>query len=170
MREITITKTISGNQSDYDDGFTFTVTVNGDANEMFKGVITRHGNSKESAGEDPDVLTFVSDASLSNITLYGGDVLTIYGLSSNDTYTVIEDRTTSVNQGYNDTTVKVGSGDATSGYEATDVQYDTNVVFNNDKTVSTPTGIAMTFAPYALMVVAAGGFAALFLRKKREDF
>ncbi len=47
---------------------------------------------------------------------------------------------------------------------------DETVTYNNEKSVSTPTGIAMTFAPYALMVVFAGGLAALFLRKKKEDF
>ncbi len=40
--------------------------------------------------------------------------------------------------------------------------------FINEKKADTPTGIAMTFAPYAVMVAFAGVFAVMFLRKKEK--
>ena len=44
------------------------------------------------------------------------------------------------------------------------------IVVTNARSATTPTGIAMTFAPYIVMVAFAGVFAVMFLRKKREDF
>mgnify|MGYP000612218806 FL=1 len=44
------------------------------------------------------------------------------------------------------------------------------VEFINDKNVGPATGVAMTFAPYVLLVAAAGGLGAVVLgKKKRED-
>ena len=47
---------------------------------------------------------------------------------------------------------------------------DTNVTFTNEKNADNPaTGIITTFAPYILLIAAAGVFAVLFLHKKRND-
>ena len=47
---------------------------------------------------------------------------------------------------------------------------DVVVEFINDKNVGPATGVAMTFAPYVLLVAAAGGLGAVVLgKKKRED-
>ena len=43
------------------------------------------------------------------------------------------------------------------------------VVCTNLKNAVTPTGIAMTVAPYILMVAVAGIFAILFLRRRHEE-
>lgn len=79
----------------------------------------------------------------------------------------------------NEETTDVCIGTVNAGGTASSVKVETpengntadrDVLVDNNKAVTTPTGIAMTFAPYALMVAFAGVFAVMFLRKKREDF
>ena len=43
------------------------------------------------------------------------------------------------------------------------------VEFTNDREASTPTGIVMNVAPYALLVVIAAAGCLVFLRKRDED-
>ena len=38
----------------------------------------------------------------------------------------------------------------------------------NNKAIATPTGVIMTIAPYALMVVLAGAFAVVFLTRRNR--
>lgn len=45
---------------------------------------------------------------------------------------------------------------------------DNSVEFTNTKDASTPTGVIMTIAPYALMVVLAGAFAVVFLTRRNR--
>lgn len=45
-----------------------------------------------------------------------------------------------------------------------------NVVYYNIKDAVSPTGIAMTVAPYIIMVAAAAGVAVLFLRRRNNEF
>lgn len=40
--------------------------------------------------------------------------------------------------------------------------------FTNKKDATTPTGVIMTIAPYALMVVLAGAFAVVFLTRRNR--
>ena len=49
------------------------------------------------------------------------------------------------------------------------VRVNNAVVCTNLKNAVTPTGIAMTVAPYILMVAVAGIFAILFLRRRHEE-
>ena len=58
------------------------------------------------------------------------------------------------------TTVDTGSGTVDSATESVKVI--------NDKDVSTPGGVIMTIAPYALMVVLAGAFAVVFLTRRNR--
>ena len=93
-------------------------------------------------------------------------------MSENDLIEVNEDENS---LGYTASYSK--SGDTNSNLTAsttgvTGTIKDNNVLITvtNTRNPITPTGIAMTFAPYALMVLFAGGIAVLFLRKKKEDF
>lgn len=164
IHDFIIKKTVTGNQGDKNMEFSFTVKINGDdtdkkadGKEKYKAVKTdkdgkEHIMHIEEAETEEDGESF---------TLKDGETLHIYGLSEKDEYTVTETDYTA--EGYN-TTVK--DKNATGKLEADGVV----VEFINDKNVGPATGVAMTFAPYVLLVAAAGGLGAVVLgKKKRED-
>ena len=157
VHSVLITKEVTGNQGDKTKEFSFSLSVDGDEGELYKVVYTNQ--------MDEEIVTYLtSGAEAASYTLKNDESLQIYGLSAGDTYTVTEadysgdGYTTTVNE--EETNTKTG----------TTAEGNVTVAFENNKNVTTPTGIAMTFAPYALMVVFAGVFAVMFLRKKREDF
>lgn len=156
--DITITKVIDGNQADLKAEFSFTVTVSGAEGELYKVVAN---------GETG---TLASGQSMT-YSLGNNDSIQIYGLSEKDTYSVVENDANT--DGYT-TTI---SGDAVTtdndaGTASGTVSKDGSAVtYTNYKDVTAPTGIAMTIAPYILMVAIAGVFAVLFLRRRnRADY
>lgn len=157
VHSVLITKEVTGNQGDKTKEFSFSLSVDGDEGELYKVVYTNQMNEET-------VTYLTSGAEAASYTLKNDESLQIYGLSAGDTYTVTEadysgdGYTTTVNE--EETNTKTG----------TTAEGNVTVAFENNKNVTTPTGIATTFAPYALMVVFAGVFAVMFLRKKREDF
>lgn len=161
VHSLKVTKHIRGNQASAGDKFTFTVTVTGTSGEAY-WVVYNEGLGTE------EKKSVVSGQAVTFNNVQADGTITIYGLTSGDTYTVTE----TDNAGYTKTLVKeVGSeaekeADNISGKILTNSTAD----FINEKNADTPTGIAMTFAPYAVMVAFAGVFAVMFLRKKREDF
>lgn len=158
IHDFIIKKTVTGNQGDKNMDFSFTITIDGDDKdkadkEMYKAVKT------PKAGEEE--IIHIKDEEAATFTLKDGETLHIYGLSKQDAYTVTETDYTA--EGYT-TTVK--DKNATGQLEADGVV----VEFINDKNVGPATGVAMTFAPYVLLVAAAGGLGAVVLgKKKRED-
>ena len=91
--------------------------------------------------------------------LKDGESIQIYGLTESDKYTVTE--------------ADYGSdGYTTTNGSKTDVVTDDgdSYTVTNDKSVTTPTGIVLSFAPYILLVALAGVFGVLFLRRKKEEF
>ena len=157
VHSVLITKEVTGNQGDKTKEFSFSLSVDGDEGELYKVVYT-----DQKDGTTVSYLT--SDAAAPPYTLKHGESLQIFGLSASDTYTVTE--TDYSGDGYT-TTV---NGEATNTNNGTTANGDVTVAFENSKNVTTPTGIAMTFAPYIVMVAFAGVFAVMFVRKKREDF
>ena len=169
--KLTVTKKITGNQADMSAKFKFTIKVTGAENEKY--YVTLNGNAATplTSGEEAE------------FELGHNEVVEIIGLSANDTYTVVEQKAN--DDGYtttysiDDTTV-VDVDDFTinvDGVEKTvkglnekrEGDADKAVSVENNKVTVTPTGIALTFAPYALLVALAGVFGFFFLRKKRED-
>ena len=80
-------------------------------------------------------------------------------------YTVTEETLT--NEGY---TTYIDEIKSTTNVATGTIEADTTVAYRNDKVVTTPTGIVMTFGPYVLLIALAGVFATLFFRRKREEF
>lgn len=158
VHDFIIKKTVTGNQGNKNKEFSFTVTIDGDdtdkaGKEKYKAVKTPKTG-------DPEIM-HITDEEAATFTLMDGETLHIYGLSENDEYEVTE--TDYSKEGYT-TTVK--DKNAKGKLEADGVV----VEFINDKNVGPATGVAMTFAPYVLLVAAAGGLGAVVLgKKKRED-
>lgn len=165
LHDLTITKTVEGNQADRKREFNFSITISGEEEEQYYLEIIN------SNGESEAPLTLVSGTTV-GITLAHNDSAVIHGLDSNDTYVITEEDLSSENY---TTSYNVNDGsdievviDKMAHGEMGDT--DKSVNFVNEKNVTTPTGIAMTFAPYVLLVAAAGGLGAVVLgKKKRED-
>lgn len=148
--DLTITKNVTGNQGDKNKAFSFTVKVDGAAGEQYK-IVVNNGTA--------EVLTSGTETT---ITLEHGQSAVIYGLSANDTYTVTE-------TDYSDDGYTTTIGGETTRTATGKISANTTVTVVNDKSVSTPTGVLMNIAPYAIMIVLAGACAVLFLRKKNHE-
>lgn len=158
IHDFIIKKTVTGNQGHKNKPFSFTVTIDGDDAD-------KEGAEKYMAVKTPKTgeaeTIHITDRLTQTFTLMDGETLHIYGLSEKDKYTVTE--TDYSADGYT-TTVKE---DNAEGFLTAD---GITVEFINHKDVGPATGVAMTFAPYVLLVAAAGGLGAVVLgKKKRED-
>lgn len=158
IHDFIIKKTVTGNQGHKNKPFSFTVTIDGDDAD-------KEGAEKYMAVKTPKTgeaeTIHITDGLTQTFTLMDGETLHIYGLSEKDKYTVTE--TDYSADGYT-TTVKA---DNAEGFLTAD---GITVEFINHKDVGPATGVAMTFAPYVLLVAAAGGLGAVVLgKKKRED-
>ena len=115
------------------------------------------------------------------VSLSDGEYVRVYGLSENDKYIITETdysglgyQTQYVISGtksddYTDVTFTDGTS---TGEQTVDVGTELKidyVTFENDREASTPTGIVMNVAPYALLVVIAAAGCFVFLRKRDED-
>lgn len=151
VNDLTVEKVVAGNQGDKNKEFSFTINVTGVDGENYYVTFSKDG---------VDPITLVSGES-QTITLADSESATIYGLSEGDTYTVTE--TDYASDGYTTTIDGAAANTATGKITA-----DKTITVTNTKNVTTPTGIAMTVAPYILMVALAGVFAFLFLRRRNR--
>lgn len=169
---LTVTKKVTGNQGDKKQEFGITISVKGAAGEKFTYV---NGDVESS------VLCDSNGNAEIKVSLHNDENIVIYGFSPKDSFNVKEDDTFENKNGYTtsyylDKEIDNGAGAANltstlMGKNETDNKTkDRSVYVKNDKDVTTPTGIVMTFGPYALLLALAGVFAVMFLRKKREDF
>lgn len=153
--DVTVKKVVTGDMANMSDTFTFSVSVKGDAGEVYKVVYTQNSVVET---------TSVTSGSTIDLDKIGnGDTIRIYGLSEKDTYTVTE----TDNKGYTVSDDKDVSTDGTvSGTVTTDGSLYT---ITNTKDAATPTGIIMSVAPYALLVVLAAGACVVFLRRRGAE-
>lgn len=157
IHDFIIKKTVTGNQGHKNKPFSFTVTIDGD--DADKGGAEKYMAVKTPKTGEAETI-HITDGLTQTFTLMDGETLHIYGLSEKDTYTVVE--TDANTDGY--TTTVPGNAAGTLTADGITVE------FINDKQVGPATGVAMTFAPYVLLVAAAGGLGAVVLgKKKRED-
>lgn len=156
---LTVTKIITGNQAVTSTGFHITITVHSSVpGKIFK------------ASNDTNLTVDESDNSISSATfeLSNEQSVVIYGLSAEDKFTVVE--TDANTDGYTTKYQLDQDEESENAIQAVaEGNKDRAVVVTNTKNVTTPTGIILTFAPYALMVALAGVIAVMFLRKKREE-
>lgn len=170
LHDLVVYKVLTGNAASMSDTFGFTVKVDGEDGEKY---YVEFGTYAVPEGEtepvftadgtkDPIVIT--SGTVSSEFRLGNNDAVKIYGLDSDDSYTIEEkdDNT----DGYE---LKINDVDDNDGVTTGTIDSDTAVKYDNNKTVSTPTGVVMNVAPYVLLVVVAAAGCFVFLRKRRED-
>ena len=164
VHSVTVTKKVQGGFANVNDTFAFSVGVTG-ADGKGNGEIYVVKYTKKSEGKT-ETAKVESGKSIS-IELGKDDTVTIYGLTKSDVYTIKE----TDSKGYT-VTDNCGTTDAekTDGVVTGNGEVDkTDWVITNTKAAVAPTGIAMTVAPYILMVSVAGIFAILFLRRRHEE-
>ena len=175
VHDIKITKKVSGNAADMTQKFKFTVTVTpgsgSNANEQYKVIIPGAGDD----GADKEViLTTDNGHSTSYDNVMDGTEIFIYGLTDDDSILVVEDGANTL--GYTSTyqITNNGNNSMAAAAELTADGVTTNALadeavltIENHRDNVTPTGVAMDVAPYALMLVLAGGAAVTFFRKRQ---
>ena len=168
LHDLTIVKSVTGNQGDRNKPFGFTITVSGtDGEKYYMEVI-----DTDISDTDEQIIAKyeLTSGSSENFTLTDNQEAVIYGLSKSDKFSVSEN--SYVSDGYT-TTVNVDgddvtpSGNTVSGDAA---DSDVTVTYTNDKEGSTPTGIIMNIAPYIILVAFAGIAALVFLRRRNREF
>ena len=159
VHKVTVTKKVQGGFATAGDTFKFNVTVNGATGEVYKVAYTT---------KSVQTTTHVASGDTIEVELGKDDTVIIYGLSATDSYTITEKDVTNgkTATGYTVTDTCGGNDGKVEGMGGT---ADASYTITNTKEAVTPTGIAMTVAPYILMVAVAGIFAVLFLRRRHEE-
>lgn len=159
VHKVTVTKKVQGGFATAGDTFKFDVTVKGATGEVYKVAYTT---------KSVPTTTHVANGATIEVELGKDDTVTIYGLSATDSYTISEQGITDgkTATGYTVTDNCGKSDGIVSGNGGTE---NANYTITNTKEAVAPTGIAMTVAPYILMVAVAGIFAILFLRRRHEE-
>lgn len=157
-KSLKIHKEVTGNFGDKTKGFRAIVTFTAPEGKTVNSTITYGTGSitpREWTVNNEGNLTATAE-----ITLKHGDNndITFVNVPYGVTCTVEEDSYKS--EGY-DTSYSQNNGAAVSAAEM-------KVTVTNDKNANVPTGVIMTIAPYALMVVLAGAFAVVFLTRRNR--
>ena len=162
LHDLTLYKVVSGNAANMSEEFTFNVTVNGEKNEKYYVEIGTYADGVFTATANRTQI--LTSGTSGEFTLGNGDAIKVYGLDSNDKYTIEEEDDNT--NGYK---LKIDDANDEDGIKEGTITADTTVKYENAKNASTPTGIVMNVAPYALLVVVAVAGCFVFLRKRNED-
>lgn len=157
QKNYVVKKVVTGNQGDKNQEFEFTfgVTNSKDTSKEYYYVITRRDSTANTTGT-------IKSGETVTTTLKHDEYVTIYGVSATDTVTASETETNNDKTGYKDLGYKMTSETAVAE------NGDKTQTVTNDKAIVSPTGVIMTIAPYALMVVLAGAFAVVFLSRRNR--
>lgn len=151
LHDLTVSKKVTGTQGDKNKLFKFNIKIDGEAGEKYYLEV----NNQKVAAIDSGTQT--------SFNLADGQKAVIKGVDGDDKVTLSED--SYVADGYKTTaTLDTQTHDVTFTNQL--LTKDSTVEYTNDKSVDTPTGIVMTFAPYVLLVLGAGVFFVMFKKKK----
>lgn len=167
LSNLIVEKNVDGALGDKTREFTFDVTITGQSNGNDKENFNLIKTDKKT-GQTTNV-KLVSGV-VSHVTLKHGDSFKITGLSENDKYTVTEENLSQ--EGYK-TTYKINTGsEAAAAPNAVAVNQDgtdTKVVVKNVNDTNAPTGILMTYGPYALLIAVAAVLLFVFGRRRNSQ-
>ena len=156
---LTVSKKIEGNQANMDGSWDMIITITGQEGDVFATSVTDRVLRVEKQKDNSYQVT-------TTVSLGDGDSFIIYGLSAGDNYSVTEDKANT--DGYV-TAVTVNNVSKNAVEQTGNTKEgDVTVAYTNTKQVTTPGGVIMTIAPYALMVVLAGAFAVVFLTRRNR--
>ena len=145
-----LTKVVEGSFGNKEKEWEFKIAVTGPEGEEYK----TNNNITLKAGDKA-----------TTIKLKHGEHFIVYGVTAGDSFTITE---TDANKDEYTTTYTVGT-DAVKSYDNEITATGAKLVTVYNKAQDTPsTGVIMTIAPYALMVVLAGAFAVVFLTRRNR--
>ncbi|MCD7739274.1 MAG: hypothetical protein LUH58_09605 [Lachnospiraceae bacterium] len=186
VNDLIITKVTTGAYGDVTEDFKFNVSVNGgtgNTSEKYYYEVGTYSTSTNTfsayLGTEAENGTITSNSSSVEINLKNTEAIKIYGLSENDIVEITEIVANS--NGYTTVTSSTGvttlagyssdsgsiSGKVNTDNQASSAQVGL-VTFTNTKNSITPTGVILTYGPYAAMVVIALGACVVFFRKRRS--
>lgn len=161
--KLTITKVVKGNQGDKNQKFEFTVTIKGADGERYEYAIPSENGLTVSSGKQ------AKSGESFTVKLKDGESVIVYGLSSEDKFTVTEADYHSI--GYK-TSYKIGDDtswtDGNSIAEKAIGTSETTVTFTNTKEATVPTDVIRTVVPYAAIVAFAAVMGVVFFRPRRN--
>ena len=167
--DVTVKKRIKGGFANTSRSFNFAVTVESQdsKNERYKvEVLDKNGAVTET--------TFVDDRQGKNFSVSQDSGLRIYGLTKNDLVKVHEtdgdDYVMTVSPEKDNTFIKnIVKPNNNFKTQFNVVKDKANFDVINTKEATTPTGIVMNVAPYAMMLAVAGGLGVVFMNRKKEE-
>jgi len=167
--DVTVKKRIKGGFANTSRSFNFAVTVESQdsKNERYKvEVLDKNGAVTET--------TFVDDRQGKNFSVSQDSGLRIYGLTKNDLAKVHEtdgdDYVQTVSPDKDNTFIKnIVKPNNNFKTQFNVVKDKANFDVINTKEATTPTGIVMNVAPYAMMLAVAGGLGVVFMNRKKEE-
>ena len=182
--DLTVSKTVTGNQGLKDKYFTFTITLSSGVEGASYAIDYSNADAVIDSAAQPASITIGSDGTgQAEVKLMHAQSVKVadlpYGIgysvteSDNADYTVSteltsEDANTGDSGGTGGSAIATGSGVATvaDSYSTADA----TVAYTNDKTGTIPTGIILSAGPAAAATLIAGaGMIAALLMKKRRD-
>lgn len=188
--DLTISKTVSGNQASRDEYFKMTVKISKavagtvyDVDLSKADATTKTNGINTTAYTNPAKLTVGDDGTITqDFWLQNGQSIKIQGLADKTAYDINEDADLMNKEGY-DPAAKITGDTKTGEGEGTDIAMnattyvvaddgitaDTTVAYTNTKEGNVPTGIIMSVAPYAAIVLLGGAGATIVMRKKKEE-
>ncbi len=184
--DLTLSKTVTGNQGSKDKYFAFEVEIT-DAGSGTKldvaldsadDVLDKSAKINESiaADENPDVLTTDASGSVTQtFYLMHGQSLVIKGLPDGAKYTITEDfaeyAVSAEVSGDTDAAADTGiAGNGIVSDSTTGIKDDTEVAYTNNKEGTIPTGVILSIAaPCVIGIAVVGGIIVLSVKKKRSE-
>ena len=184
--DLTLSKTVTGNQGSKDKYFKFRVTIKNavpgtvysvDLTNADATLIKNSATKAEYLDEtNPTYITVGEDGTVTtNFYLQNGQSIKIFGLAEDTAYEIEEtpeDYTPSV-EITGDKTRTADSSDVSLSDNVvydTELTEDTTVAFTNDRQGTIPTGVILSVAaPVAIGVAVLGGIVFLFIRNKKRD-
>lgn len=169
LKDLTITKVIAGDFASPNDSFEISVNVTGNEGEYY---LVEYKEKTDGATTKDALLS----GETKKFSIKATGEIVVHGITPKATVKVEE---TNPGAGYKAkyeiTTegVDVSKCKADTGYDGTlpnEAVKNIALKITNTKNAATPTGIVTEYAPYILLVAAAGTFAVLFLRKRKEEF
>lgn len=174
--DLTISKTVTGNQASHDEYFKFTVAITGaEAGTKFSvdlsdaDATTKTNGINTEAHTNPTELVAGADGTVTGVFwVQHEQSIKIEGLAGSTAYDIVE-----ANGSYK-TTIKVtgDTKDVTNDapeVKDTAITADTTVAYTNNKSGAIPTGVFMTVGGSAAVTLLAGTGIVLHMNKKKKE-
>ncbi|HFR3708777.1 QVPTGV class sortase B protein-sorting domain-containing protein [Streptococcus suis] len=158
---LTISKKVTGNAGDKNKDFGFTITLKADSHYENGSKIFAKFNDKTGKSTDKEL-----SIGENQFTLKDGESLSIDKLPIGITYKVEENKSedyeVSAKLTENNQAKVYNLGEGIKSDDTPDA-----IVVTNNKNIDTPTGVAMTIAPYAVMTLVGIGGVLYFVKNKK---